>query len=111
GRTPGSYGVGRGGGAFRAWVGWLGPRDRSLVLAGGTHAQHVEAQRQLHRIGFDAVAGALVGGMDAWQSSGRKLSTFETADIEDLAGWILSGEVITVLDARDADERAAGHAP
>ena len=111
GHIPGSYSVGLDGGPFSAWVGWLVPRDRSLVLAGGTHAQHVEAQRQLHRIGFDAVAGALAGGMDAWQSSGRKLSTFETADIEDLAGWILSGEVMTVLDARDDHEWAAGHAP
>ena len=111
GHIPGSYCVGLDGGPFSAWVGWLVPRGRSLVLAGGTDAQHAEAQRQLQRIGFDAVAGALAGGMDAWQSSGRRLSTFETADIDDLAGWILSGEVMTVLDARDDHEWAAGHAP
>ena len=111
GHIPGSYCIGLAGEPFSAWVGWLVPRDRPIVLAGGSRADHVEAQRQLHRIGFDAIAGSLDGGMDAWQSSGRGLSTFETADIEDLAAWILSGEVMTVLDARDDHEWAAGHVP
>ena len=111
GHIPGSYSVGLAGEPFSAWVGWLLPRGRQIVLAGGSRAQHAEAKRQLNRIGFDAVAGALDGGMDAWQSSGRNLSTFETADIEDLAGWILSGEVMTVLDARDDHEWASGHVP
>src|SRR2546427_11864548 len=44
GHIPGSYSVGLDGGPFSAWVGWLVPRDRRLVLAGGTHAQHVDAQ-------------------------------------------------------------------
>src|SRR6202521_1047025 len=64
GHIPGSYSVGLDG-PVSAWVGWLIPRGRPLVLAGGTDAQHREAQRQLYRIGFDTVAGALDGGMDA----------------------------------------------
>lgn len=111
GHIAGSYSIGLSGGPFSAWVGWLVPRDRRFVLVGGTGAQHAKAQRQLYRIGFDALAGALDGGMDAWQSSGRILSTFETADIEDLGTWIISGEVMTILDARDDVEWAAGHAP
>ena len=111
GHIAGSYSVGLKGGPFSAWVGWLVSRDRPIVLVGGSAADHIEAQRQLHRIGFDRLAGALDGGLDAWESSGRPLSTFETADIEDLAAWILSGEVMTVLDARDDHEWAAGHVP
>jgi hydroxyacylglutathione hydrolase len=107
---PGSYSVGLDG-PFSAWVGWLIPRGRSIVLAGGSDAEHLDAQRQLHRIGFDRIAGALDGGMDAWESIGRALSTFETKDIEDMAEWILSAEPMTVVDARDEHEWAGGHVP
>jgi hydroxyacylglutathione hydrolase len=110
GHIPGSYSVGLDG-PFSAWVGWLIPRGRQIVLAGGTDEQHVEAQRELQRIGFDRIAGALDGGMDAWQSSGRAASTFETVDIEDMAEWILSAEPMTVVDARDEHEWATGHVP
>ncbi|OLC66751.1 MAG: hypothetical protein AUH69_06315, partial [Actinobacteria bacterium 13_1_40CM_4_65_12] len=100
GHIPGSYSIGLDG-PFSAWVGWLIPRGRPIVLAGGTDSQHADAQRQLHRIGFDSIAGALDGGMDAWQSSGRTKSTFETKDVEDMAEWILSAEPMTVVDTRD----------
>jgi hydroxyacylglutathione hydrolase len=110
GHIPGSYSVGLGG-PFSAWVGWLIRRGRRIVLTGGSDAQHADAQRQLQRIGFDTVAGALDGGMDAWQSSGRALSTFETVDVEDMAEWILSAEPMTVVDTRDEHEWAAGHVP
>ncbi len=110
GHIPGSYSVGLDG-PFSAWVGWLVPRGRTIVLAGGTDAQHREAQRQLHRIGFDSVAGALDGGMDAWNAGGRELSTFETVDVEDMAAWILSAEPMTVVDARDEHEWSGGHVP
>ena len=61
-------------------------------------------------MGFEE-AFALRGGMEAWEASGRALSEFETATIEDMAQWILSGERITVVDARDDHEWGAGHAP
>ena len=107
---PGSFSIGLEG-PWSAWVGWLVPRGRHIVLAGGTDAQHREAGRQLYRIGFDTVVGALDGGMDAWRGSGRELATFETVDVEDMAAWILSAEPMTVVDARDEHEWAAGHVP
>lgn len=110
GHIPSSYHVGLDG-PFSAWVGWLIPRGRPIVLAGGTDAEHREAQRQLQRIGFDRISGALDGGMDSWQSSGRVLSKFETVDIEDMAEWIVSAQPMTVVDARDDHEWAAGHVP
>ncbi|TAN33953.1 MBL fold metallo-hydrolase [bacterium] len=110
GHIPGSYGVGLDG-PLSAWVGWLVARGRQIVLAGGSPAQHREAQRQLLRIGFDTIAGALEGGMDAWRESGRDLSSFETHDVEDMASWILSAEPMTVVDTRDEHEWAAGHVP
>ena len=110
GHIPGSYSVGIDGPAS-AWVGWLIARDRPIVLAGGTAAQHHDAQRQLLRIGFDQIAGELDGGMDAWKASGRRLSAFETVDVEDMAQWILDAEPMTIIDTRDDHEWAAGHVP
>src|SRR5438445_9094871 len=94
-----------------AWVGWLIARGRPIVLVGGTDAQHRKAQRQLLRIGFDSIAGALDGGMDAWRSSGREVSAFQSVDVEDMAEWVISAEPMTVVDARDENEWVAGHVP
>jgi hydroxyacylglutathione hydrolase len=107
---PGSYNIGIDG-PVSAWVGWLIARGRLIVLAGGTDAQHQKAHRQLLRIGFDTIAGALDGGMDAWRSSGREVSAFESVDIEDMAEWVISAEPMTVVDARDENEWVAGHVP
>ena len=110
GHIPGGYHVGIDG-PVSAWVGWLVARGRPLILAGASHEQHVTAQRQLLRIGYDTIAGELDGGMDAWRSDGRELSTFETVDVEDMAQWVLSAEPMTVVDARDEHEWASGHVP
>jgi hydroxyacylglutathione hydrolase len=110
GHIPGSYSIGLDG-PVSAWVGWLIPRGRPIVLAGGTDTQHREAQRQLYRIGFDTIAGALDGGIDAWRAAGKEVSTFETVEVEDMAAWILSAEPMTVVDTRDEHEWSAGHVP
>ncbi len=112
GHIPGSYSIALiPGEAFSAWVGWLIDRNRKIVLAGGSDKLHAEAQKQLLRIGFDNIAGALDGGMDAWAAAGRPVSTFETAGIEDMARMIISGEEVTVVDARDDHEWGSGHVP
>jgi hydroxyacylglutathione hydrolase len=110
GHIPGSYNIGIDG-PVSAWVGWLIARGRPIVLAGGNDVQHQKARRQLLRIGFDTIAGALDGGMDAWRSSGRDVSTYETVDVEDMAEWVISAEPMTVVDARDEHEWASGHVP
>ncbi len=107
---PGSYSIGIDG-PVSAWVGWLIARGRLIVLAGGTDAHHQKARRQLLRIGFDTIAGALDGGIDAWRSSGREVSAFESVDVEDMAEWVISAEPMTVVDARDETEWVAGHVP
>ena len=110
GHIPGSYCVGMEG-PFSAWVGWIVPRKRVIVLVGGDKAECEKAYRQLLRIGYDNVGGYLEGGLDAWTASGRDLNTFETAEIDDLATWILSAEPVTVVDARNEDEWVHGHVP
>lgn len=110
GHIRGSYNVGMEG-PFSAWVGWVVEAERHIVLIGGTDAELREAHRQLLRIGFDNVAGYLDGGLDEWTASGRDLATFETAEIEDMATWILSAEPVTVVDVRNEDEWVHGHVP
>ena len=110
GHIPGSFNVGLEG-PFSAWVGWVIERSRPLVLSGGEHAQQATALRQLLRIGYDQVAGGLEGGVEAWQEAGLPVSSFETAEVEDLASWILSGDPMTVVDVRAEDEWHHGHAP
>jgi hydroxyacylglutathione hydrolase len=110
GHIPGSFNVGLEG-PFSAWVGWVVERGRPIVLLGGDESQHAEAQRQLLRIGFDSVIGELEGGVEAWTAGGRELTTFETAEVADLASWILSAEPMTVVDARNEDEWVHGHVP
>jgi hydroxyacylglutathione hydrolase len=110
GHIPGSYNVGIDG-PVSAWVGWIIERGRPLILTGGGPRQLAEAHRQLLRIGFDSVAGALEGGVDAWRAAGLPTSSFEVAEIEDLASWVLSAEPMTVVDVRDDDEWTHGHVP
>ncbi len=107
---PGSYNVGIDG-PFSAWVGWVVERGRGIVLVGGSDSQQKEALRQLLRIGYDTVLGALEGGVEAWQEAGLPVSAFETAEIEDMATWILSAEPVTVIDARADEEWVHGHVP
>ena len=107
---PGSYNVGIDG-PVSAWVGWLVARGRPLVLVGGSESDLRKAQRELLRIGYDTIAGVLDGGVDAWRSSGREVTSFETVDVEDMAQWVLSAEPMTVVDTRDEHEWAAGHVP
>jgi hydroxyacylglutathione hydrolase len=107
---PGSFNVGLEG-PFSAWVGWLIERSRPIVLSGGSPAQQAAALRQLFRIGYDRVAGGLEGGVEAWQDAGLPVSKFETAEVEDMASWILSGDPMTVVDVRAEDEWHHGHAP
>jgi rhodanese-related sulfurtransferase len=107
---PGSFSIGIDG-PFSAWVGWVVDRGRPLVLVGGSAAQQAKAQRQLLRIGYDRIAGALDGGVDAWREAGLPVSSFETAEIEDLAAWVLSAEPMTVVDTRDESEWTHGHVP
>ena len=110
GHIPGSYSIGIDG-PVSVWVGWLIARGRPIVLVGGTDNELRKAQRQLLRIGYDTIAGALDGGVDAWRSGGRSISTFETVEVEDMAQWVLSAEPMTVVDARDEHEWVAGHVP
>jgi hydroxyacylglutathione hydrolase len=109
GHIPGSVFAGLGA-SFTAWMGWLAPYDRDLVLILEDDAQVEEARSELRRIGLDNVAGYLAGGIAAWQSAGREVDTLAQMTVSELARRLEDpvGDLI-VLDVRRDDEWDMGH--
>jgi rhodanese-related sulfurtransferase len=73
--------------SFASYVGWLVPFGRpvALVLPQPEEDAAVEAVTQLLRVGYDWVPGWLAGGVDAWQASGRALSSYEIVPMRAVA--------------------------
>ena len=59
--------------------------------------------RQALTIGYDRLAGAIAGGIDAWRAAGFEVAATELVDVRRLDR--------PVLDVRLDDEHAAGHIP
>lgn len=107
GHIPGAVSVGLGPN-FAIWAGWLTPYDREVVLILDAAEQYEDARVELWRIGIDAVAGYLAGGMAAWEAAGKPVESMATIQVNDLAP-VLS--TYTMLDVRDRTEWEAGHVP
>lgn len=88
---------------FGSWLGWLLPDDRPLafVLDGGQDGR--EVVRQALTIGYEHLAGALDGGMEAWRAAGLPVAT---VDIVAPAGLDRP-----VVDVRQEAEYAGGYVP
>ncbi len=110
GHVPGSYAVGVEG-SHSAWVGWLLPSERPLLLVADSAVQEQECVRQLARIGYDQVAGALDGGFRTWTVAGRAAETVRRISSIELERRLLEGERLIVLDVREIREWMAGHVP
>ncbi len=88
---------------FASWLGWLVEPDRSLVFVVDDDQDRADLVRQCLDIGHEHLTGELVGGIDAWTQSGRKLATMPFVDVADMAG--------SIIDVRQANEYSAGHVP
>jgi rhodanese-related sulfurtransferase len=95
--------------SFAAYVGWLLPFATPIVLLAPDRAALAEASTQLRRIGWDAVAGHLSGGIQAWTGSGRGTASYPTVAVDELLGELARGEAGQVLDVRQRTEWDAGH--
>jgi hydroxyacylglutathione hydrolase len=107
---PDSYAVGVDG-SHSAWVGWLLSADRPLLLVADDLDQERESVRQLARIGYDRVVGALDGGFRSWLEAGRAVSSFPCIRSAELERRLLTGEQLVVVDVREAGEWTDGHVP
>jgi rhodanese-related sulfurtransferase len=88
---------------FASWLGWLVSRDRSIVFVLDQDQDRRELVRQCLAIGYERLAGELVGGIDSWRSAGLPVATVPVVTAEDAAG--------TLVDVRQRNEFATGHAP
>lgn len=93
------------------WAGWLVPFGTRLVLVEGDAARREEAVRQLIRIGYDNLLGYLEGGVEAWARAGYETASARSISVHELRERLRSGEPLTLLDVRQADEWEAGHIP
>ena len=72
-----------------------------------------DLSRQALRIGFDAIAGYVGGGFEAWRRSGRPVEVGRAYDVDALARDLAPGgaEAPFVIDVRQSAEFEAGHVP
>lgn len=112
GHVPGSVSVGLGA-DFTAWMGWLAPYDRDLILVLESDEQIEEVTTELHRIGLDRIAGYLAGGIDAWTAAGLNVTDLPQISVTGLAQRLHDeSDAVVVLDVRSdsewTSERIAG---
>ena len=98
-------------GPLSAWIGWVLTPDTPIILLGASPYDEREAQRELLRIGFDHILGALDGGLEAWRASGRPIRQTRAATMADLAEALERGDTLTIADSREPSEWADGHVP
>ena len=105
--VPGSLFAGLGPN-FTAWLGWLAPYERDLLLVFDRDEDADEALTQLRRIGLDRVDGYLQGGLAAWLAAGKPVAILPQIDVHDLRTALAAGD-LRVLDVRSDDEWDGGH--
>ena len=114
GHLPGSLAAGADGNVS-GWVGWLVAPERPLLLVADPGesgaAQATEAARQLARIGYDRVVGVLDGGIETWTASGRELTSYVIVTAAALAERLDGGDLLAVVDVREAAEWHTAHIP
>ena len=109
GHVPGSIHIGLGG-QYASWAGILIGLKREIVLVAEDPERLEESRMRLARVGIEKVAGHLVGGVLAWEKSGRRLAEVPQISVVELAEQLRErpGE-IQVVDVRKAGEWEAGH--
>lgn len=107
GHIPAAVNVGLGS-SFPTWAGTALPEDARTVLVIDEPSRLMEATWGLLRIGYPVPAGYLRGGMFDWRISGREVAQLPTASVHDISGRL---DEYHVLDVRQPDEWADGHAP
>jgi hydroxyacylglutathione hydrolase len=103
----GSVNVGLGG-SFATWCGTVLEPDRPIVLV-AEPGREVEAATRLGRIGFDMVAGYLVGGMQRLDDAPHLVERIERITAGSLAEQLASPEPPLVIDVRTDREWGEGH--
>jgi rhodanese-related sulfurtransferase len=86
--------------AFASWLGWVMLPDRPLVFVLDRGQDRSDLVRQALGIGYEALAGEVAGGFDAWRDAGRPMAT---------TALTRTAAADPILDVRQASEFGGGH--
>lgn len=110
GHIPGAINVDLHGGQFGTRAAWVIPPDVDVALVTETAEDFDTALADLIAVGQDKVAGYLLGGMRAWDTSGRLIETLPQMSVEDLHRRLeTSDKSIQVIDVRERSEWDENH--
>lgn len=109
GHLPGALNIALGP-SFATWTGWLLPADTPLLFVLEGDDQWSEAVTALARVGYDHIAGYLLGGMTAWVQAGLPVARINQWSVHTLAERLAAAD-LTVIDVRSAAEWSDGHLP
>ncbi len=94
--------------SFPTWVGTILPPDRDVLLVLDDPSDLWEASWQMLRIGYGLPTGWLAGGMLAWRTQDRPVSTMPQITVHELKARRSDFEI---LDVRQPAEWAEGRVP
>ena len=110
GHIPGALNVDLHKDQFATRASWVLPTDKDVVLVLPSEDDLARAVSSLAAVGQTVVKGFLLGGMDAWDSSGRPLEAVRQIPVVELHERIEAGSnPYTVLDVREPSEWREGH--
>jgi hydroxyacylglutathione hydrolase len=96
-------------GNFATQAGWVLPPDREILLVVEGWRQAEAAVLELHRVGFDRIAGFLEGGIRVWGMSGLPTGRIPLISPDEAQTLIRAGEAI-LIDVREKEEWETAHA-
>ncbi len=110
GHIPGALNVDLHKDQFATRASWVLPPDKDVVLVLPSEDDLARAISSLSAVGQTVVKGYLLGGIDAWDSSGRPLESVRQIPVAELHERIEGGSnPYTVLDVREPSEWREGH--
>ena len=86
-------------GRFETWTGIMIPWGEPFVLVGSDDEVR-EASFRLKRIGYDAPAGFLQGGLDAWTQASLPVGSLKLVQAKDLHQQMQDGTAPVIVDVR-----------
>ena len=88
---------------FASWLGWLVRPGRPLAFVLDPDQDRDDLVRQCLDVGHEHLTGELTGGIDAWTTTGRAVTSIPLVDPSQMTD--------RVVDIRQANEYAAAHVP
>ncbi|CAD6490871.1 MAG: hypothetical protein DIAAKJNI_00032 [Candidatus Argoarchaeum ethanivorans] len=99
-RTPPSFGGAHIRGSYSIWlkglpayVGWVIPYDKPILLILELHDHLDVAVRYLVRLGYENVRGYLSGGIEAWYDAGNAVEYMGISTVHELKPGLIAGMI------------------